>query len=221
MNSRNEIINLNNISTTRIIPDLEKTQVITLLNSNQKSVEEFYRYNFPQFHLFKFHNILICKMGKMLTFNFDKNFIPKYCIGPHWYLTIFLNVLITVFGILLYYTVIKKTSITQIIVYLLLLFVLYFMVNRTALINPGIVLNKKKGKNDNGYCTTCKIYFNPFDNVWHCRFCGVCIEKMDHHCVWVGKCIGKKNKKSFYGMLISVFSFYIYTIICALILYLK
>lgn len=27
----------------------------------------------------------------------------------------------------------------------------------------------------------------------HCHICNYCIEKFDHHCPWIGSCIGKKN----------------------------
>ncbi|EFX61308.1 hypothetical protein DAPPUDRAFT_18257, partial [Daphnia pulex] len=39
----------------------------------------------------------------------------------------------------------------------------------------------------------------------HCDICGVCIEKMDHHCPWLGTCIGKKNYKQFLLFLLSLF----------------
>lgn len=32
----------------------------------------------------------------------------------------------------------------------------------------------------------------------HCGFCGACIEGLDHHCPWSGKCIGQNNMKAFH-----------------------
>ena len=45
------------------------------------------------------------------------------------------------------------------------------------------------------YCEFCKDYF-PRD-FYHCIDCGCCIEKLDHHCPWIGRCIGAKNMKYF------------------------
>lgn len=32
----------------------------------------------------------------------------------------------------------------------------------------------------------------------HCSMCKVCVDGLDHHCPWCGKCIGEKNIKQFY-----------------------
>ena len=50
---------------------------------------------------------------------------------------------------------------------------------------------------------TCNIYRPPRSS--HCDICGVCIERLDHHCPWLGTCIGKKNYKQFYLFLLSLF----------------
>lgn len=42
-----------------------------------------------------------------------------------------------------------------------------------------------------------KCHFIKPDRAHHCRQCGCCILKMDHHCVFLNKCIGLYNQKSF------------------------
>ena len=39
----------------------------------------------------------------------------------------------------------------------------------------------------------------------HCKFCDNCCMELDHHCYWIGNCIGLKNKKYFFQYGIYVF----------------
>ncbi|XP_060801054.1 probable palmitoyltransferase ZDHHC24 [Amyelois transitella] len=51
----------------------------------------------------------------------------------------------------------------------------------------------KRGSLDGVYCDICKIR-RPFD-AWHCKLCNVCIERRDHHCLFLHRCIGLNNQR--------------------------
>ncbi|XKL62015.1 hypothetical protein PGB90_001848 [Kerria lacca] len=64
------------------------------------------------------------------------------------------------------------------------------------------------------YCFICN-HLKP-DRCHHCRICGVCVLKMDHHCPWVNNCISYTNYKYFILFLFYAFVFCSYIVITTL-----
>ena len=195
--------------------NIEQMQILTKSDkASYLSPIEQYK-NYPNYHFFQKFGILFCKIGNTLTCNFDpnNNNAPKICIGPHWYLGIVANGLIAIFTSVMYFLILQKNTNTwQKFIYYILVFVIYYYFNKCALMNPGIVQNSKKDKDNSSYCNICHVYYNPSMKVEHCSMCEICVEKMDHHCIWVGKCVAKKNRDAFYLMILSILICYLYIV---------
>lgn len=51
------------------------------------------------------------------------------------------------------------------------------------------------------FCTVCKLD-QPI-RAKHCKECKSCVALHDHHCPWLGVCIGERNRRAFYWYLIA------------------
>ncbi|KAJ3680453.1 hypothetical protein LUZ60_016731 [Juncus effusus] len=60
-------------------------------------------------------------------------------------------------------------------------------------------------------CGKCKIFQPPRSK--HCHDCGECILQYDHHCVWLGTCIGLKNHCLFWWYILAQSSLCAWTVL--------
>jgi hypothetical protein len=63
-------------------------------------------------------------------------------------------------------------------------------------------IDKDEASNPNNklsFCDTCNIVRPP--RAFHCSYCDFCIEIHDHHCPWMGTCIGLRNLRYFIAFL--------------------
>ena len=167
------------------------------------------------------HNYLYSKLGNTYTFFADEKGNPKIIIGPHWPLTVGVISFFTIifFGIIIFFW--KLISNFNIFLGFILYFFFLISYLATALMNPGYPKHDEntlsnKNKDKTGYCSICKIWISLEKKTTHCKFCNICIEGMDHHCPWTGKCIGRKNAIPFYFFIFFVYSFICYCVIIVL-----
>merc|ERR1719203_1821281 len=61
-------------------------------------------------------------------------------------------------------------------------------------------LIETKHSGERRHCKWC-LKYKP-DRCHHCRICNMCVLRMDHHCPWVYNCIGFRNHKFFFLLLV-------------------
>ena len=214
--------------------DEEASQMNIEVNSNnirkhksskksKKRKEKIYSKNLDDITLFQGNvifnnnnNSFYKFVGKSIFLFMDSNDDPLLIIGPDWP---FVACLFSLFNFFYISIIIKfwvrfslsSKIINQISYWIFLISFLY-----TSLINQGYPKNtpgRRNGhpKDNYYYCGDCRFFVDRGISASHCDKCGICIEGQDHHCVWIGKCVGNKNALSFYIFIIStIFSlFYI------------
>jgi len=123
----------------------------------------------------------------------------------------------------------KSRAITQAVISQFLTAMLLICLLRAILTNPGTtpdtaewrmggtsdstklpLTREVKLSGERRHCKWC-VKYKP-DRCHHCRLCKLCVLRMDHHCPWIMNCVGWRNHKFFfllvvYAVLTCVFVF--------------
>mmetsp|Transcript_428 Transcript_428/g.1429 ORF Transcript_428/g.1429 Transcript_428/m.1429 type:complete len:224 (+) Transcript_428:98-769(+) len=132
-------------------------------------------------------------------------------VGPHWYCTVLMLGVIVGVGSMFIFRVAIDLHWLHIVGGALALLGSSEALLRCALVDPGILQPHPNGpggavhpqqlmpSTGDHKCSACLI-MQPRGTM-HCEFCQVCVAGWDHHCPWMGKCIGKSNINEFYTFL--------------------
>ena len=197
----NETNSVNDISLTVQNNDNENNIIM-----NEKEIKQI-KTNF-----FKFK-----KIGNLIIISQDEKEI-KYIMGPIFPLLLILNISANIF---IQNIVFKKIPIIFKILGSILNFlqIYFFIISSTK--NPGLpskeyekLVYEEENKTAKNFrkCKDCKLWINTDEKTIHCKKCDICIEGYDHHCDCINICVGKKNIKNFYLLILTSFLLIVYSI---------
>jgi hypothetical protein len=87
--------------------------------------------------------------------------------------------------------------------------------NSTAAVEDDDDLDDVNVPHDYRWCDFCRNY-QPPDGA-HCRDCNVCIAGFDHHCVWMGTCIGRNNFRQFLRFNLAWLAYLLFAVVFVLV----
>ena len=175
------------------IPDYKRKKTPVMLAKNNPEILEIFR-----------------KKGICEKLFFKPDISKKtLCSNKNMILFIVLHVVIILFVFFVLLPYMESTVFS--IVYLAISGLVFGLYSWLSLSNPGKIINYEyrdildiveKGKEVEEFCPLCLVQSKYRSK--HCLICQVCVDEFDHHCFWVGNCIGKNNYTLFFVFLIYI-----------------
>lgn len=156
-------------------------------------------------------------------------------VGPHWFGPLCILTILTVASFMFTSMGYRKCGpLTGAMSIMFTAMISYNLIN-TSLRDPGLVILDRQSpppedpvptdvEPDAGppaaphrrkprwcWCDVCQAHQPP--DAAHCPDCNVCIKGFDHHCVWMGVCIGRNNFKQFLRFNLSWLGYLAYCIV--------
>jgi hypothetical protein len=132
-------------------------------------------------------------------------------VGPQWYFSLIVLSIILGVSIFVYHYFGPMVSVVIRSLFLIVLVFTCVMYLLAILTNPGVIPRRRPtdeeiqgalGSQGEIACQICHSLRSQ--RARHCADCDACIEGYDHHCVFMGKCVGRRNFSLFSVFAISV-----------------
>ena len=142
---------------------------------------------------------------------FFKPDISKKTLCSNKNMIIFIALHLLIFVLIFFLVLPYLDNIIFSIAYITAFFLVFLLYTILSCSNPGKMINNEyndlldiveRGNEVDDFCPHCLVK-TKFRSK-HCLICQQCVDEFDHHCFWVGNCIGKKNYTLFFIFLIYI-----------------
>ena len=175
------------------MPDFKSKKTPVMLAKNKPEILEIFR-----------------KKGVCEKLFFKPDISKKtLCSNKNMILFIVLHILIIFFEFFVLFPYFDSDIFS--VIYIVVSCLVFILYSTLSLSNPGKMVNREyydlldlveKGQEAEEYCPMCLVKKKYRSR--HCLICQKCVDDFDHHCFWVGNCIGKNNYTLFFIFLVFI-----------------